>query len=549
MQNVKRAVIYARYSSENQRDASIDDQARLCTTFVERQGWQVVATYSDHALSGASSLRPGYQKLLEDGRNGCFDIVVAEALDRISRDQADTATFYKLLSFAGVCIVTVAEGEISELHVGLKGTMNALYLKDLAQKTRRGLAGRVRQGRSAGGLCYGYDVVREIGSDGERVFGKRSVNAAEATVVRRIFAEFVKGRSPRAIAAGLNRSGIAGPRDTSWSMSTIYGNWRRGTGILNNELYVGRLIWNRQRFIKDPATGKRQARRNPEADWITEDVPDLRIVEEDLWQDVKARQKAIRSLVTAVQADCHHPERARRARYLFSGLITCGPCGGGYTLVSALHYGCANARNRGTCANRLTIRRDVLEASVLNGLKEHLLRPDLVKEFMQEYQREYNRRAAEVGITRAARVQEIEKLKRQIREIIEAIKAGLRSASLASELDRLELRREVLEQESASRPELPVRLHPRLADVYRRKVADLADALNAEANRDEAAEILRSLIDGIRLIPEEGTLAVELVGALAGILALTQKRPPGRTRGAQTTMVAGIGFEPMTFRL
>src|SRR5512132_1540661 len=107
-------------------------------------------------VSGASRLRPGYQKLLEDARAGTFDIVVAEALDRLSRDQEDTAALYKQLGFAGVRLVTLAEGEISELHVGLKGTMNALFLKDLAMKTRRGLEGRVRLGRSGGGLCYGY---------------------------------------------------------------------------------------------------------------------------------------------------------------------------------------------------------------------------------------------------------------------------------------------------------------------------------------------------------------------------------------------------------
>jgi site-specific DNA recombinase len=107
----------------------------------------------------ASPFRSSYQKLLEDARNGDFDVVVAEALDRLSRDQADTASLYKHLSYLGVRLVTLAEGEISELHVGLKGTMNALFLKDLAQKTRRGLEGRVRQGRSGGGISYGYDLV------------------------------------------------------------------------------------------------------------------------------------------------------------------------------------------------------------------------------------------------------------------------------------------------------------------------------------------------------------------------------------------------------
>ena len=117
--------------------------------------------YSDHAISGATTLRPGYQKMLEDARAGRFEVLVAEALDRLSRDQENIAGLFKQLSFAGVRLITLSEGEVGELHVGLKGTMNALFLKDLAQKTRRGLEGRIRQGKSGGGLCFGYDVVRK----------------------------------------------------------------------------------------------------------------------------------------------------------------------------------------------------------------------------------------------------------------------------------------------------------------------------------------------------------------------------------------------------
>jgi hypothetical protein len=270
----------------------------------------------------------------------------------------------------------VAEGEIGELHVGFKGTMNALFLKDLADKTRRGLEGRVRKGRSGGGLCFGYDVVRENDGRGEPIRGGRAINQTEAATVRRIFAEFAAGRSPRAIAHGLNAERIPGPHGKAWGPSTIYGNWRRGTGILNNELYVGKLVWNRQSFIKDPASGKRQARPNPSSEWIMHGVPELRIIDDHLWNDVKARQRHLR----------------------------CGACGGGFSKVSLHHYGCSNARNRGTCDNLLTIRRDVLEASVLSGLRTHLMTPELAKEFAAEYHRELNRlNAAREGDTNSGR--------------------------------------------------------------------------------------------------------------------------------------------------
>jgi site-specific DNA recombinase len=288
-----------------------------------------------------------------------------------------------------VLLVTIGEGEISELHVGLKGAMSALYLKDLAQKTRRGLEGRVRQGRSAGGLSYGYRVVRTLGPDGAPTTGEREVDPTEAEVVRSIFVAFARGRSPRAIAKDMNNRGVAGPRGVPWGASTIYGNWRRGTGILNNELYVGRLVWNRQRFVKDPDMVRRQARPNPKGEWVVEEVPIMRIVSNELWTTVKACQSATRQAILCGQGV--RSELARRPHYLFSGLLTCGACGGGYTLVGARHYGCANTRNRGTCDNRPTIRRDVLEETVLRALKDHLLQPELIHEFVTTYQREYNR--------------------------------------------------------------------------------------------------------------------------------------------------------------
>jgi resolvase-like protein/uncharacterized protein DUF3363 len=137
-----KVALYARYSTDNQSVVSIEDPFRICREHAGRECWQVVDTYQDAAISGASViLRPGVQSLLQDAQRGRFDIVLAEALDRVSRDQADVATLFKHLRFAGVQIVTLAEGEISELHVGLKGTMNALFLKDLAAKTGEYVSG------------------------------------------------------------------------------------------------------------------------------------------------------------------------------------------------------------------------------------------------------------------------------------------------------------------------------------------------------------------------------------------------------------------------
>src|SRR5690606_34532058 len=118
---------------------------------------------------------------------GAFDAVLCEALDRLSRDLEDIAGLHKRLRFWGIEIITLAEGQITDLHVGLKGTMSALFLKDLAQKTRRGLVGRLKAGRSTGGRTYGYMTVDA---------GALTIVPEEAEIIRRIFREYVEGRSP-----------------------------------------------------------------------------------------------------------------------------------------------------------------------------------------------------------------------------------------------------------------------------------------------------------------------------------------------------------------
>jgi site-specific DNA recombinase len=334
-----KVALYARYSSDNQRDASIEDQLRLCRLHAEKQGWTIVDSYTDRAISGASLLRPGIQELIQDATRGRFVIVLAEAMDRLSRDQEDIAGLFKRMAFAGVRIVTLSEGDVTHLHVGLKGTMNALFLKDLADKTRRGQRGRIENGKSGGGLCFGYDVVKQFAADGEPIRGDRTINEAEATVVRRIFADYLAGKSSRTIAFELNKEGVPGPQGAEWGPSTIHGNPKRGVGILNNELYVGRLVWNRLRYLKDPDTGKRVSRLNPEAEWVIQEVPELRIVDQEVWEAVKARQQTLAYEPPAPGENTLNERR--RPKHLFAGLVKCGCCGGGYTMISKDLLGCA----------------------------------------------------------------------------------------------------------------------------------------------------------------------------------------------------------------
>ena len=565
---MKTVAIYARYSTDLQSDASIEDQIRICKERARANGWHVVNCYTDHAVSGASMMRPGIQIMMQDAQAGKFDLVLAEALDRLSRDQEDIAGIYKRLQFAGVAIETIGEGPISNLHIGLKGTMNAMFLSDLADKTRRGLRGRVEQGKSGGGVTYGYDVVRKIGEDGEATTGERTINPEQAEIVRRIFREYAKGKSPRAIAIDLNNEGVKGPSGKGWGPTTINGNRQRGTGVLNNELYIGRLVWNRLRYIKDPETGKRVSRPNPEAEWIIQDVHDLRIVDQDLWDAVKERQGAI---VRNAPALCDRP----RPKSLFSKLIKCGHCGGSYTIISRTHLGCFNTRNKGTCDNRRGIGREALEEAVLGAVREYLKDDELCKVFCEEYATRANELRQEHNASLAQYEREREKLARHKAKLIDCIKEGIDPKTIASDLNQTHARIEELDKILASVEEAPVLLHPNMAQRYHQEIRRLIDCLNEPEHRAEAVEIVRSLVDKIVVTfdQDEQRLVVDLHGDLAGILSVATGRglPPasgGRVsptnklaagRGGkgvrdqleleQIVMVAGRGFEPLTFRL
>lgn len=154
-----RAVIYARYSSENQREASIDDQIEVCRRYIDQQQWTCVTSYADRALSGASERRPEYQRMIADAEVGSFDVIVCEALDRLGRRLSEVARLHDQLEFRGVKLHAVNLGRVTPMHVGLLGTMAQLFLSDLKEKTRRGQLGRALSGKIPGGKAYGYKVV------------------------------------------------------------------------------------------------------------------------------------------------------------------------------------------------------------------------------------------------------------------------------------------------------------------------------------------------------------------------------------------------------
>ena len=554
-----RAVIYARYSSDLQREASIEDQNEVCRALAARMGVEIVESFFDAAITGSTEQRPGLKAMLAFVKSGNSVIVLAEALDRLSRDQEHIARIFKELSFAGAKIHTVAEGEISELHVGLKGTMNALFLKDLAAKTHRGLSGRIKNGRAASGISYGYKVKREYDHRGEPIRGGREIVEAEAEVVRRIFREFADGKSPRAIAKNLNERNITGPGGRPWQDTTIRGHAGRGTGILRNELYQGRLIWNRQRFVKDPTTGKRLSRPNQPKDWLIENVPQLKIVDEALWKKVASRLGDIAQSPTALALRKAAFWKERRPRYILTGLVTCGCCGHPLVAAGKDYLRCARFDRNGLCSNRRGIRRGVLESTVLSALQHNLMAPELVVEFISAFNQEVNRGRANAELDRQSARRRLCEVQGKLDGLITAIAEGIRSPGLQQRLDSLEAEKRKLDIQLSLPKPTPVRIHPNLAELYKKKIEKLHEALLSADTRASALELLRSIVEKIVVHPRgNGVFEIELIGEIANMveIAIENERGAGNKRTAlseaerrSVKVVAGAGFEPTTFRL
>lgn len=538
----KRAAIYARFSTDLQNERSIEDQLSLCQSYAGREGLSIVRNYEDRARSGGSLMgRDGLLKLLDDAREKCFDVVVVEALDRLSRDMEDLAGIHKRLSFLGIEIRAVHEGVVNTVLVGLRGLVGQLYREDNAHKVRRGLAGRIKQGLAGGGLTYGYVAI--AGKTGER-----AIVEAEAQVVQRIFQEYVSCRTPREIAHDLNKEGISPPRGRAWNASTINGNLERAAGILQNELYVGRLVWNKVRMVKDPDTGKRLSRPNPRSEWQIAEVPHLAIIDSELFTAAQQRKE---------ERGRTHPCHQRRPRRMLSGLLRCGSCGSGMATNGQDKSGrvrirCSAATESGTCPDPKTFYLDTVESAVLSGLQAELRAPKVIAEYVRTYLDERKRLAAASDAKRQRLEQQLGKLNREIERLVDAIAQGHgdpsilgpRSTALGAERDRVH---KELQTEPPAANE--VALHPAILKRYEEQLGQLEQALakGASGGDGEAAEAIRDLVETITVFRDPGRLGgvtVEIAGRLNALLG--ERAFPNRVKGAWGKVVAGEGLEPPT---
>src|SRR5262245_27712985 len=239
-----RAALYARFSTEKQSEASIEDQFRVCERISQRNGF-TLARFSDAAISGGTVQRPGYRSLLQAARRHEIDVIVAEDTSRLWRLLAEQAPRLAELSDLGVHVVTHdldTRQESAAVLSAVVGSMAEQYRKEIGRRTRRGLEGRARAGKSVGGRAYGY-VPAALSPTGQM-----EIEAAQAQVVRQIFTGYANGWSPKAIAAELNRRKVPSPgaawkrserRQSGWVISAIAGSASRAVGILNNEIYRG----------------------------------------------------------------------------------------------------------------------------------------------------------------------------------------------------------------------------------------------------------------------------------------------------------------------
>lgn len=441
-----RAALYARFSTEKQRDASIEDQYRECERVAKAAGLNIVARFEDKGISGGTAQRPGYQALLAAARRHEFDIIVTEDISRLWRNRTEFGPRSAELEDLGIhCLTAVGDDTRRDswgLVLQIKQAMAEHARREASYRTRRGLEGNALAGKPTGGRAYGYIPARDSAS------GQIQIDAAEAVVVRRIFELYADGWSPRSIAGRLNEEGIPSPgarwarverrSDAKWLASAIHGDPNRGTGILNNRRYIGVIAWGRSEWKRSAADSKKRRHRMLAVGSAHERVDEsLRIVSQELWDRVKARQ-ALQSRGSGekVNAGLHRRRSGGPTpKYLLSGLLKCSACSGSFVLTNATRYQCASHHDGGdnACAVSLSVPR---ERVVLDCVETDLLNVKRLTELEQRYA-DAQRGAAivvDVGPRLAA-------LEQEIRNITDAIAKGLVSDALASRLKAAEAER------------------------------------------------------------------------------------------------------------
>ncbi len=532
-----RAAIYARFSTDKQSDNSIEDQGRNCERYAERFDMQIVARFEDRAISGASTERPGYQAMLAAAKRKEFDVLLADDLSRLSRDEIEIKKTIRYFKYWGSRIIGVSDGYDSatkgeKIQSTMRGLMNEMYLDDLRDKTWRGLLGKATHGYSAGGRSYGYkrmpiESATKIDANGrpEIEAVERAIDENEVKWVVQIFEWFAEGHSAKWIASKLNELNVPSPRGGTWTTSTVYGDTTQGNGFLNNQLYIGRYIWNRSMWIKNPDTGRRTRIARPETEWMIKEMPELRIVPQELWEAVQTRLRDIRSKSGALREALNNPNsRCHTGKYLFSGLLKCGCCGANFIMCGKRTYGCANNINRGNsvCSNRLRVPRKIVEERLIAPIREELFSDEAIALFVQETTRLLKQKQNEKAPEYDAAKRDLARTEKEIANIMNAIKQGIVTPATKTELERAESERArlqcALQADTAASGNIADIL-PNAKERYK----DLLSRLGETLYRDvaHARKLIETLIGAVSLVPQTGGfLEAQMQPSLEGLGAI-----------------------------
>jgi site-specific DNA recombinase len=543
-----RCAVYARFSSDIQHPASIEDQRLACQRYADRQGWELLPdhAYADEALSGMGvTHRPAYQRLLAavGATVKPFDVLLVDDLSRLSRDAAEMLRLARLLEYARITLISVADGietgtKLSKLTLSVKAIFNEQYLDDLRERTLRGLRGRFARGLHTGGRIYGYRSVPVVDASGRVDAGGQPlilgmelvIDPDEARIVRQIFASFATGVSMRAIAHRLNAQTVAFP-----AASTRRGAKRKGWAqsavrvILLNDKYRGQWIFGRRLFFKDPVSGRRRARQRPRNEWQVSEQADLRLIPDDLWQAAQARFHHLATMYRAHRnqgrlhgRDTGSPS-ARTA--LFSGLLRCGTCGSSLVVINGhprpdhRRYGCGFHRDKGPriCPNGLSVRVGIVERCLVAVLQEHVVHPAAVAYLVNSVNQHLDAVHAAHGEARKAVQTELAHVEIELRNIEDAIVQGVVGKTTAALLQDREARRDALATRlrtlAGPRSVGPLRLGP--AEI-RASLEQLDALLKQDSGR--ANNVLRQILEPITMTPveEKGRRFYRATGAAKG---------------------------------
>ncbi len=496
-----RTAIYARYSSDIQNPKSIDDQIRLCKKLaLERFGITSFSTFSDIEISGETLLddRSGLQELMGQISIGLFDLVIAEGLDRLSRNTSHTAKFYDFCEYHMVKIFTNHEGEVGVIHVGVIGAMNQLSNKNMRDRVRRAHSARAAEGRVPAGLAYGYRVIRGKYDDrGRPINGLREIDDEQAAVVRRIYTEYSEGKAVKSIVRGLNNDEIPSPSGRKWSFSSLLCSQKRQRGILYNEIYHGWLVFNKMSTARNPVTGRLRFRSNPESEWVRHFVPELQIIDDDLWSITRDRivSRPLRSAIPRKKRLKHYETLVEhtRARPL-TRLIVCGRCNGRKTIANDHRYLCSTNRYLKKCSNA----RGTREQEVLFALSA-CLRREITSHV--DWHRDFADYFADRLRSQESASKKIEQLEQKIDRLVEAIDRGVSVDSATEKV--IIYQNQLVKLKGSQKQNISILTHEDTALSLLAAVHKLEKQFFDDKMTEPIRQLLVTIVDQITLTPIE----------------------------------------------